>query len=260
MSITVLFGDYPVVFLLVLFRVLALLFSLPFFGVMNRGRRLAIGAAMPLTLLICSVIPPDFRGAAAKITTVGDVLIALLGEALLGVAIGAVCGVFVAIFNTAGALAERGASLSMAKELDPTMGFSSGIISNVLTMLFTLFFLALNAHLVLIRLVTDSFGSIQVPWMGWMTCGLDLVRLGAYIFRAGLLLSLPVMVISLLVSIAMGLMARLAQEFNVLFLSLPFRLASGIFMLGLSILLGGGFFRGVASDLLSTIETFLNLS
>ncbi|HKL21602.1 MAG TPA: flagellar biosynthetic protein FliR [Tichowtungia sp.] len=260
MSITVLFGDYPVVFLLVLFRVLALVFSLPFFGVMNSGRRLAIGAAVPVTLLFCMSLPPEFSEAAAEIRTTGDVLFALLGESLLGVAIGAVCGVFIAIFNAAGLLAARGASLSMAQGIDPTTGVSSGVLSTLLTMFFTLFFVTLNAHLVLIRLVSESFGSIGVPWMGWMDCGLDLVRLGSHIFRAGLLMALPVMVVSLLVSIAMGLMARLAQEFNVLFLSLPFRLASGIFILGMSILLGETFFRGVASDLLSTVETFLNLS
>jgi len=260
MSITVLFGDYPVVFLLVLFRILALLFSLPFFGVMNNGRRIAIGAAVPLTLLICTVLPPGLREAAAEIRTTADVLFALLGEVLLGVAIGAVCGIFISIFNAAGRLAARGSSLSMAKGLDPTTGVSSGVLSTVLTMFFTLYFLALNAHLVLISLVAKSFGSIQVPWMGWMNCGLDLARLGSHIFRAGLLLALPVMVISLLVSIAMALMARLAQEFNVLFLSLPFRLASGIFILGMTILLCGTFCRGVASDLLSTVETFLNLS
>lgn len=260
MNITVFFGDYPVVFLLVLFRVLAVLFTLPFFGIMRNAGRIAFGAAFPLTLLFCIVLPPSFRDAASALQTPGDVLFALLGEVLLGAAIGAVCGIFIAIFNLAGLVVERGTSLSMAQELDPMTGESTGILTSVLRMLFMLFILTLDAHLVLIRLVSMSFGTIGVPWVGWMECGLDLARLSAVIFRAGLSLALPVMVISLLVSIAMALMGRMAQEFNVMFLSLPFRLASGMLILGMTILLGETYFRGVASDMLTAVAQFLGIS
>ena len=124
-------------------------------------------------------------------------------------------------------------------------------------MLFIVYVLAMGAHLTLIRLVARSFDLLPVPWLGWMDCGLDLANLGGAAIRAGVSLALPVLVVTTLVTIAMALMARFAEEFNVLFLSLPFRIISGLFILGLSIVLGGEGLRAMAREMLSMVARFL---
>ena len=58
---TILLGDYPVVLLLVLFRVAALLFTLPFFGIMRGSKWLLVGASLSLTLFFCGVLPPSHQ-------------------------------------------------------------------------------------------------------------------------------------------------------------------------------------------------------
>ncbi|NLG35420.1 MAG: flagellar biosynthetic protein FliR [Lentisphaerae bacterium] len=254
---TILLGDYPVVFLLVLFRVAALIFMLPFFGVMRGGRWILAGASFPLALLICGVLPPVFRESARALVMPGDVLWALLGEALLGAAMGAICGAFIGACTMAGALAARGTSLSMAQEMDPMTGESSDLLAQAWRMMFLVVLLALDVHLVLIQLVVHSFESVPVPWLGWMTCGLDLARLGGVTIQAGVSLAMPVLVVTTLVTIAMALMARFAQEFNVLFLSLPFRVISGLFILGLSIVLSGEILGSMAQEMLSIVARFL---
>ncbi len=254
---TILLGDYPVVLLLVLFRVAALIFMLPFFGIMRGSGRLLAGASLPVALLFCTVLPPEYRDAAAQLSTPGDVAWALIGEALLGAAVGAVCGAFTGAFYTAGMIAERGTSLSMAQDMDPITGQSSGLLSQIMQMLFFLIILALNAHLMVIEGVARSFEHLPAPWIGWMTCGLDLARLGGMTLSAGVLLAMPVLVVSTVVTLAMALMARFAQEFNVMFLSLPFRVVSGLFVLGLGILFGETAFRNMAQDMLYTLARFL---
>lgn len=256
---TILLGDYPVVLLLVLFRVAALLFTLPFFGIMRGSKWLLVGASLSLTLFFCGVLPPQFREAAAMLTVPGDLVWALIGETLLGAAIGAICGVFVGACVVAGSIAAHSASLSMAQDMDPVSGESSDILSQVWRMLFIVFVLATGTHLVLIRLVLRSFEVLPVPWIGWMDCGLDLARLGAVAIRIGVSLALPVLVVTTLVTVAMALMARFAEEFNVLFLSLPFRIIAGITILGMSIVLGEGVMRSMAQDMLSMVARFLAL-
>ena len=76
---TILLGDYPVVLLLVLFRVAALLFMLPFFGILRGSRWLLAGASFPVALLFCGVLPQPWRQAAAALATPGDVMWALIG-------------------------------------------------------------------------------------------------------------------------------------------------------------------------------------
>ncbi len=254
---TFLLGDYPFVFLMVLFRVAALLFMLPFFGIMRSSRWLLAGASLSVTLLLCGVLPDSFRESVATLTTPGDLVIALFGEMLLGAAIGAICGVFIGACFMAGEIAAQGTSLSMAQDLDPVLGEPSDLLAQIWRMLFMLFVLVLKMHLVLIQIVAHSFEALPVPWMGWMSCGLDLIRLGGVTIQLGVSLSLPVLVVTTLVTIAMALMARFAQEFNVLFLSLPFRIISGLFMLGLCIMLGEGVMRSMAQEMLTMVARFL---
>ncbi len=254
---TILLGDYPVVFLLVLFRVAALLFMLPVFGIMKGSRWLLAGASLSLTLLLCAMVPPAFRDAAAMMTTPGDVIWALIGEMLLGAAMGAICGVFSSACFIAGEIAAQGTSLSMAQDLDPVSGESSDLLAQVWRMLFFLFVLSTNAHLMLIHLVAKSFETLPVPWVGWMGSGLDLANLGGVAIHAGVSLAMPVLVVTTLVTIAMALMARFAQEFNVLFLSLPFRIISGIFVMGMAILLSEGVLQSMAREMLVMVARFL---
>lgn len=254
---TILLGDYPIVLLLVLFRVAALIFMLPFFGIMRGNRMVLAGAAMPTALLFCTTLPDSFREGAALLQTPGDVMWALLGEALLGAAIGAVVGAFVGAFTTAGIIVARGTSLAMAEEIDPTTGDTSGTLPQIYQMMFLVLILAFDAHLVLIKLVALSFHHVSVPWMGWMRYGFDIAQLGGTTLHLGVSLSMPVLVVGTLVTIAMALMARFAEEFNVLFLSIPFRIVAGFYIMGLSILLGDEVFRSVAQQMLTTVSRFL---
>ncbi len=251
-------GDYPVVLLLVFFRVASVLVLLPFFGIASESRWLLAGVSFPITLVYCSMLPASWISRAALIETPGDIVLALMGEILLGGAIGLICGIFIAAFIVAGTIAGRGTSLSMAEELDPVSGESSGVISQIWRMLFLVLVLALDAHLLIFRSLGRTFETLPVPWTGWMDCGVDLALLCTVAFRTGLSIALPIMVISLLVSICMGLIARMASEFNVMFLSLPFRLFSGLFVLSLSILMSGSVMRGVAYDMLLTVERFID--
>jgi len=254
---TLFLGDYPVVLLLVFFRVAGILFVVPLFGVTPGSGWLLAALAFPIALVFCSVLPPEWRASAVALSTPGDIAWAVLGEALLGGAIGAVCGVFVGVFDLAGHVIGQGMSLSMAQEVDPVSGESSGIIAQLWRMLFIVIALALNAHLEVIRVIAHTFERLPVPWTGWMDAGLELSLLTHVTFEAGVLIAMPSMVVALLVSIAMALMARMAEQFNVLFLSIPFRLLAGFLILMATILLGGGVFRRVASDMLIALYRFV---
>jgi flagellar biosynthetic protein FliR len=254
---TVLLGDYPVVLLMVFFRVSGVLLVLPFFGIPAGSGWLLAGASLPLTLLFASVIPLSWRASAAALVTTGDLVLAIFGEVMLGSAIGAVCAIFVSAFLVAGSLASLGCSLSMAEELDPMTGESSDALAQLSRMLFLVTILALDAHLVIFRILARTFEQLPVPWVGWMQGGQDLALLGGTAFRAGVSIAMPIMLVSLIISIGMALVSRMASEFNILFLSLPFRLLLGLGVFALSILLSGGLLRSMAYQMLTSVTQFL---
>jgi flagellar biosynthesis protein FliR len=254
---TISFGQYPVVFLLVLFRVAGLLLVVPFFGITSGSAWLLAGVSFPIALLFANLVSMEWVVAAQMLQTPATLAIAIVGEVLLGAAVGTICGVFVAIFNVAGSICSRATSLSMAEELDPMTGESSDVLSQFWRLLFLVIVLASDAHLFVFRILGRTFQDVPVAWMGWMNHGLDLAVLGGVAFRTGALLSLPVLLVSLVVSIVMGLMARMASEFNVLFLSLPFRLAIGLVTMAASVLYGGVLMQSVAQRMLTTIARYL---
>lgn len=254
---TLFLGDYPVVLLLVFFRVAGILFVVPLFGLTPGSGWLLAAISFPIALMFCSVLPPEWQASAVALSTPGDIAWAVLGELLLGAAIGAVCGVFTGAFDMAGRVAGQGMSLGMAQEIDPVTGESSGILSQLWRMLFLVMALGFNLHLAVIRVIAHTFERLPVPWTGWLHVGRDLSLLIRVTFEAGVLIAMPVMVVALLVSIAMALMARMAEQFNVLFLSIPFRLLAGLLVLMATLRLGGGIFPRMASDMLIALYRFV---
>ncbi len=254
---TIQLGTYPIVLLLVYFRISSILLVLPFFGISPSSPWLLAAVSLPLTLLFASTLPPAWAASAIAMQNPAELTLAILGETLLGAAIGAVCGIFINAFAFAGGLASRSASLSMAEELDPVSGESSDILSQAWRMMFLVIILAMDAHLLVFRVIARTFETLPVPWIGWMDCGQDLALLASTTFRAGLSIALPVMVVSLLVSIAMALLARMTPEFSILFLSLPFRLGSAILMMSMAILFSGALTRAMAYEMLTTLSHFL---
>lgn len=243
--------------LLVLFRVAGILTAVPFFGLTQRFSWAVMALSFPITLIVCTALPSEWTGAAQSLQTPGALVLAILGEVLFGAAIGLICGIFIGIFVVAGTIAGFGASLRMAQELNPISGEQDSLLGSMWRMLFLITVVVTNGHLALIQVVFYSFETIPPPWTGWMDVGADFAYLASICFDAGLNLALPVMAVSLLVSICMALMARMAQEFNVLFLSLPIRLLAALFVTGLTMTLSSGMISRTAHDMLFACYEFV---
>jgi len=230
---------YPITVLLVLFRFTALVGMTAVFGRKLISVRIRMAIAIALTWFSVGRLPSEWALHCEGITTIGPLVIALLGEVLLGVALGLVCDMFFAILNVAGMVFGRESSLMMARMVDPTSGEEDVIVGTLFSILFSVLVLLWNGHLLLIKFVVKSF-EVLPPGFFWFRKELleMYVTLGGDIFQWGLRFALPAMVGGLLVAVAMGLMAKMAPEFNVLFLSLPIRLSVGIGLLTLFVLYG----------------------
>lgn len=230
---------YPITLLLVFFRFAALVGMTVLFGRKLIPVRIRVVIALALTWFAASHLPPEWAASCQRITTVGVLVVALLGELLLGAAMGLVCDMFFAILNMTGLIIGQESSLMMARMMDPASGEDDLIISTLFSMLLSLLVLLWNGHLVVIKLVMQSF-KVLPPGFSWFRKELleMYALLGRDIFAWGVRFALPAMMGGLLVAVAMGLMAKMAPEFNVLFLSLPIRLSVGIGLLTIFLLYG----------------------
>ena len=244
------FGCYPQVFFLTLARTAAILFALPFFDTRMEAQ-IRISAALAITLALLPVLPESWIQAASALHNPPEILLALLNEVLLGAAIGLICNLFLGVCQIAGELMGFSSSLSAAQSLDPFSGVSSPVMNQVLTTLFILIILLSNSHLALLRMLGASFRTVP-PAMTWITAGLaeHFLALSSSMFVLGIGLAMPLMAAALLVDSCFALIARLVPEVNILFLSLPVRLAIGFGLFGIVLRCSAGSFSRFIEQML----------
>ncbi len=216
--------------LLVAIRPGAALFAAPVFG--------APGVPVQLRLIVALAIGVPAVGNVPNLITVEDLLsinglLLLISETLLGLAIGFAVQIAFASALLGGEAISNAMGLGFASMNDPLGGQSSPAIGQFLSMLATALFLTLGGHLVLVRLVVESFHALPLG-QAWLSFGAikGLVKFGALIFAAGLAIALPLGFATLMVQIVMAFIARATPSLNLFAVGVPATLLGGVLMLG----------------------------
>jgi flagellar biosynthetic protein FliR len=105
----------------------------------------------------------------------------------------------------------------VARQVDPTNGVSSNLVTNLYENVFLLVLLALNGHHWLLRSLERSFALAPIGrvTLDERIAGTVQALLGE-MFRAGIVFAAPVMVFLMIVSALIGLLARAVPALNIL--------------------------------------------
>lgn len=238
------FGYYPQLFLLVLARAGAIIGSVAILGKGRVPPRIRAAMALMLALLFTPLLSVQGALAATRMTNICEISLAMLNEVLLGMVVGLACDIVLTVCSLAGFIIGFGSSLTMAQVVDPTSGISGDIIGAILQLVGVMIFILCDAHLVLIRLLYQSFTILPQNPAGWLTADLmsDIVLLLQKAYEWGVRLAAPAIAVAFLLDLSMGLIARMAPDFDILFLSLPIRLSLGLATFGFILRYGGSVF------------------
>ncbi|KQQ88021.1 flagellar biosynthetic protein FliR [Massilia sp. Leaf139] len=213
-------------------RILGMLASAPLFGHASVPNPVKVILGVLLALIVAPTVPSI---PAVDPTSYAGLLI-LVQELLVGLAMGFAMRLVFAAIEYAGELASSTMGFSFASFFDPTTQGRSAAISQFLSMVATMAFLALNAHLVLLAALTESFISLPISATPLSsTAPLELARLGSRIFSAGLQIALPIIAALLITNVALGILTRAAPQLNIFGIGFPITL--GVGMLTLSVAL-----------------------
>lgn len=218
-------AGYRTTFLLVFFRIGAMVAVAPILG--NRSVPVShrAGLAVLLSLLITPVV------AQAPVEG-GDGLglgLAIAGEILIGVVIGAVATLVVSAVQVGGELVGFQMGLGIGAVYDPMLGGQVTVFTRFQEMLALLLFLAVDGHHALLAAVAGSFQRVQPGMMvnaGPFAAGM--ATLGAKVVRAGLELSAPLVGVLFVVNAVMGLLARVSPQMNVFALVQPVAMGAAL--------------------------------
>jgi len=229
-------GTWVATFMLPLFRVTAVLMTMPIFGTKMLPARVRLYAALAITVAIVPGLPPmpefdplSLRG------------LMLCGEQILvGALFGFSLQMLFQAFVIAGQIVAIQMGMAFASMVDPVNGVNVAVVSQFLSMLVTLLFLSMNGHLVVFEVITESFTTLPVGTGLMVNHYWDLVGRLSWVLGAALLLVLPAITALLVVNIAFGVMTRAAPQLNIFSIGFP-----------LTLVLGLGIFWVVLADILS---------
>lgn len=215
-------------FLWPMVRVGAMVVSAPVFSSRQTPKVYRIGFVLLLTWVLMPVIPTP----PAVSLFSHQALVILLQQILIGLAIGFVLQMVFAALVFGGQAIAYSMGLGFASMMDPQNGVQVPVISQFYLILATLLFVTIDAHLVLIEILAQSFHTFPVAIDGLSRNSLyDIVGWGSRMFSAGLLMALPVMAALLLVNLGLGLIGRAAPQLNIFAVGFPFSIIIGFVLI-----------------------------
>jgi flagellar biosynthetic protein FliR len=213
-------------------RIMGLLAIAPLFG--NNGIPARIKVA--LGMLLSAIVAPTVAALPAMdpVSIAGMLLLAQ--QFIIGIAMGFAMRIVFTAVELAGELCGMTMGLGFATFFDPQSSGRTSAISQFLSLLTLMVYLAANLHLVVLSTLVDSFTSMPISAM---PMGGDLFRQlvgwGGRIFSAGIQLALPVVAGLLIVNIALGILTRAAPQLNLFGVGFPITLSVGFLMLALAV-------------------------
>jgi flagellar biosynthetic protein FliR len=213
-------------------RILGLVAAAPVFG--NTGVPMLIKTTLGVTL--AAIVAPTLPPVPIVDPTSWAGILILGQELLIGVAMGFAMRLVFAAIEFAGEVASSSMGLSFATFFDPTSAGRSSAVSQFLALVATMAFLAMNAHLVLVEALVESFFTLPISTTP-MSLGapLEMVRWGSRIFSAGLQLAMPIVAALLITNIALAILTRAAPQLNLFGIGFPITLGAGFLVISLTL-------------------------
>lgn len=155
-------------------------------------------------------------------------MIAIFFQFFLGFIAGLILNIAFEIITAMGQIYSMQTGLSMASMFDSKMGNITSL-THFYSYSIMLIFLMMNGHLLLIKIMLDSFTTIPVM-VAWMPTQLisGVLAYSSVIFSGAIILSITIIIAIMLTNIAMALMSKFAPQFNLFSIGINLMLVLGL--------------------------------
>lgn len=218
-------------FLVVASRAGGVVAALPMLSGSTVPPRIKVGLVLMLALALGPAIhlppiPPD-----AFALTAG-----LASELLIGFVLGMAVRLLFSALEVAGEIIGSQMGFSMAQLLDPMTSHSTPMVGQLFTVIASLVFLSLNAHMMVVAAIVSSYESIP-PFGASLSpaIGEEVLHLSQHVFLVAVQLAGPVLVAIALINILLAMLGRAVTQINIFVLSFPLTIAAGLLVMGLAL-------------------------
>jgi len=242
-------------FLLVFFRVAAMLFMIPLFASRSVSAIFKGGLALMITYLLYDLAKTNVVARPDSFV----LFILCAKEIFIGATIGFIVRLVFVSASMSGEIISLQAGLSFARFMDPYSMSQVSVLEQIKNLIALLIFFVIDAHHMLIRGIAYSLREVPVGAVSLNSSLAGyLVTATGNIFGAAFRIGAPIIVTLFLVELAFGVLSRMIPQANVFVDAIPVKILITVLMLGLS--LGyivpsiSALFRGLETDLIRAIR------
>ncbi|MBU0700009.1 flagellar type III secretion system protein FliR [bacterium] len=239
-------------FLLVFARISGIFVVSPFFGSLSIPMRIKAGLALFIALLIFPVVKhtlPHLSG------TLGEYYLLVISEVLIGIIIGFLCTIIMSAFQVSGEFYSVQMGFGFVNTVDPLSQVEQPIIGQFIGLFAMLIFLIVGGHHLMITTVFNSYETVPIFSLKASNLVFDkTVAVFCGMFLTALKIAMPIMGVLFLVSLSLGLIAKVAPMMNIMALGWAITIVIGVITLILVIPLIGKVAQNVFIHVFSDID------
>jgi flagellar biosynthesis protein FliR len=242
-------------YVLIFFRVLAILWLLPIFSMRSLSVVFKVSLSLLISFLITEAVsyPVEFAGDGYAM------LLAILREVLIGLSISFAVRLLFAAIQATGEIIGFQTGFTFARVIDPLSSGQSSVLEEFLYMLGIMIFFTVDAHHIVVRGIYASFRELP---LGTATFRGGLfnyfIAASGKIFGLGLKFGAPLVVALFLIELSLGLLSRMIPTMNIFVEGLPAKVFVSLTVLSLALSFMapalGSLFKGIESEFLRVLR------
>ncbi|MCW5960218.1 MAG: flagellar biosynthetic protein FliR [Pyrinomonadaceae bacterium] len=245
------------VFMVVLARVGGLVTFAPFWSHNAATPKIRILLAFALSIALTPVIT-------TKIATPPDEIYAfslvLLGELMIGMALGFVGKLIFSGFEMAAYLIGSQMGFALAGTIDPSTRAQTTAFGTIAQMMGLMVLLGADGHHWFLAATVKSFSAAEPGSFIVSAELLDIfLRLSANAIAVGVSLAAPALIVLLAVELALEFFGRTAPQFQVFILGFPIKIAIGLWLIGAALFFMPNAFRDVLGEIYNGLNNVLGV-
>ncbi len=253
----ILFSTAEIVrFIIVLLRVSGIMILAPFFSNQSVPVYVRIAFSLMVSLVLAPALPLKALPAGLDL---GNIAGLVFSEILFGALLGFSAACVFSGFEFAGQMISSQLGFSIINMIDPQTQVESSVFSFLQNYICLLFFLLINGHHWFLLAVNESF--VLLPVGGCHIQGpmiRQLIHFSAELLVIGVRIAGPVIAVSVITDVVMGVLGRAAPQVGVLVVGMPLKTLVGFGCLSFSFYFLPRYLEGIFSSLYRTLFSMVS--
>ncbi|WP_091712603.1 flagellar biosynthetic protein FliR [Methylophaga sulfidovorans] len=231
-------------------RIAAMVMVAPIFSSNFLSTRTRIIIALAISIILVPNTPVNMPSV-EPLSVEGLLIIAQ--QILIGACMGFMLQLLFNAFIVAGQIIAMQMGLGFASMVDPQNGVLVPVISQFYLIFITLLFITVDGHLILIKVLSESFVTMPISASGLTPTDLrDIAAQASWMFAAGVIIALPAIGSIMMVNLAFGILSRAAPQISPFSIGFPMTIVMGFVIMFVTLPL-------VADHLLEMTDHILQL-